>query len=271
MKSEEIADLARFVATALRVHTAIVTDEMVRMAVEVFFDAGGTRTYRETNVVGIAELDWRAHVGEHDRSPGGGLDRIFRESGWGPCPPPGTSVPDWCGFTVCAWWLRAGLNKAHDQSFYHAKNVEAFFTYGARGNVNPARLRTEVSLPSGWEKVATFHLRAGDPRRWTDAVKIRTTPLPALDFKPGDIVLINHHGKTDEAHHITMVRSWDGRYLERIEGNASYRIGGRGPNGEKWTDSVVTVRMDLADPAQKAKLYGVGRLSTLDCDNREYR
>lgn len=221
-----------------------------------------------------AEADWRAHTGEYDASPTGRYIAIVKDGTQGDFGIPPTygyldaegNPRDWCGFAVGAWLNRAGLHDDHRKSLYHVENVEAFFTYGARKNTNPKRLMVEYKGLDGatWEALVKIHTRLGQLRTWTDALAIRATPLAQLRFKPGQVVLINHYGAVDKAHHITMVRSWDGRFLERIEGNASYRIGGAGPNGEKWSDAVVVVRMDLADPAQLKRIYGVGTLSLHD-------
>jgi len=213
-----------------------------------------------------ARTDWIADVGEHRREAGGGLDRIFKDSGWSSrgCPrDPADGVPDWCGMAVVSWLIKAGLNKGFNTSFLHCKNVEAFFSYGRLSNVNRARLDTDVKLLSGWVPIAGWHDEKGQVREWWSRHGIkREVEAGSPDiFAPGDVMLIDWSGR-NEADHITMVRSWDPvtKVLTCFEGNRS----GAGPNGEKRVESVVTCTYDLSNTNTLAKIYGSGRLSPLD-------
>ena len=213
-----------------------------------------------------ARTDWIADVGEHRREAGGGLDRIFKDSGWSSrgCPrDPQDGVPDWCGMAVVSWFIKAGLNKGFNTSFLHCKNVEAFFTYGRLSNVNRARLDVDVKKVSGWVSIADWHDEQGEVREWWSRHGIkREVEAGSPDiFAPGDVMLIDWSGR-NEADHITMVRSWDPatKQLTCFEGNRS----GAGPAGEKRVESVVTCTYDLSEARTLAKIYGSGRLSPLD-------
>lgn len=215
-----------------------------------------------------ADRDWRANLGEHDHAS---LDRMFRTSGFArQAPRPNDAkVPDWCGMAVGTWLVDGGMNPAFARSFLHCLNVEAFFTYGRQRNVNPRRLDTQIQLDGKWTLIASFH---GVPsssmlRSWAD----RGTVAERLDddyhvgqlFQPGDVVLLDWSGR-DAADHITMVKSWTGRTLTTIEGNAT----GLGPNGERRRDAVVVRQLDLGDRAHRRLIYGRGRLSPMDfCTN----
>lgn len=215
-----------------------------------------------------ADRDWRANVGEHDHAS---LDRMFRTSGFArQAPrPDDAKVPDWCGMAVGTWLVDGGMNPAFARSFLHCLNVEAFFTYGRQRNVNPRRLDTQIQLDGKWTLIASFH---GVPsssmlRAWAD----RGTVAERLDddyhagqlFKPGDVVLLDWSGR-DAADHITMVKSWTGRTLTTIEGNAT----GIGPDGKRRREAVVVRQLDLGDRATRRLIYGRGRLSPMDfCTN----
>lgn len=222
------------------------------------------------NATDFALKDWKALVGEHNRSS---LDPMFSAAGWSPkAPAPPTSVPDWCGFAV-HWWLhQADLSPDHRRSFFHCLNVEAFFTYGERSNVNPKRLMTEGLVAGRWEKLQDIHSREGANkddgtvaeghlRLWMSAFTIREV-AKEFSFKPGDVVLINHYGKVDKAHHITMVLTYDSRsnLLTTIEGNATGTAG----DNKRRRDSVVIIKRDLNKPTELNKLYGWGRCSKHD-------
>lgn len=222
-----------------------------------------------------AERDWRAHVGEHDRRVGSRLDQMFVESGWSSFGVPKDSnakVPDWCGMAVWSWLRAGGVNPGFNTSFLHVFNVEAFFAYGARRNVNPARLDTEVkpTPTSSWRSLRAWHEEHGRLRRWVDrdGIRARVATQDADLFAPGDVLLIDWSGRND-ADHVALVRAWDpmGRRLSTIEGNRT----GSGPNGEVWRDAVVACEYDLADLRTVRLMYGVGRLSPLDYGREEVR
>lgn len=211
-----------------------------------------------------AERDWRNNVGEHDRPS---LDRMFRVSGFArQAPRPADAkVPDWCGMAVGTWLVDGGINPAFARSFLHCLNVEAFFTYGRKSNVNPKRLHTQMQLDGQWRSIQALHGAAAGSmlRAWAD----RSEVLKRVDdeyhsaalFQPGDVVLLDWSGR-DAADHITMVHRWDGRTLVTIEGNAT----GSGPEGERRRDAVVIRRMDLRESNNRRLVYGRGRLSPMD-------
>lgn len=220
-----------------------------------------------TKALEAADRDWHANVGEHDRAS---LDRMFKTSGFARQCPRGwdVKVPDWCGMATGTWLVEAGLNPAFARSFLHVFNVEAFFTYGQRRNVNPKRLDTKMQTDGGWVDIRKLH---GDthPRRWLDRGVIESTVVRGVDaearglFAPGDVVLFDWQGVNDPDH-ITMVKAWDGRLLTTIEGNAA----GLGPAGDRRKDAVVERKTDLSKASARRLIYGAGRVSAMDfCTN----
>lgn len=222
-----------------------------------------------------AEKDWVAHTGEHARFVGSGLDRIFVESGWSRYGVPRERhavISDWCGMAVGTWYRRAGLNPGFLSSFFHTFNVAAFFTYGRIHNVNRGRLDVWIETPRGLEEIEAYHAGAGLKRRWVGRTEIEEA-MGRKDrddlFTPGDTVLLDW-SRRNGPDHITLVRKWDGRYLDTIEGNAT----GPGPDGKIRRDAVVVRRLDLSTASARGLIYGAGRLSPLDFGNdsvREWR
>lgn len=211
--------------------------------------------------IAAAEQDWNAGTSEADLSPKGLLAAIFRDSGWsilGVDRGPDDKAKDWCGMAVVSWLKRAGLDRDHRATFWATSNVHSCFTYSRRGSAH--RTMKQVKVNGAWRLIEAWHAEQGSVRLWYDFDAVRTTDLAQLDVRPGDVALINHLGKTDGAHHITMVRRWDGKVLETIEGNAT----GLGPAGERRREAVVINQRDLADPAQRKKIFGIGRLSAQD-------
>jgi hypothetical protein len=225
-----------------------------------------------------AETDWHCNVGEHDRKAGGRLDQMFIASGYSRFGVPkakGDKVPEWCGMAVVSWLLAGGLNPAHNLSFLHCLNVEAFFTYGARKNVNPRRLKTEVEVGGEWQKIKQWQADKGQKRRWSDraACAAGIATGDKLLFQAGDVLLLDWSGggagAAGEADHIAMVRHWDpaSKVLTCIEGNRT----GKGPDGKTRKESVVKKAYDLKLPRQAALVYGVGRLSPYDFGSETLR
>lgn len=211
--------------------------------------------------VAAAEQDWHAGTSEADLSSKGLLAAIFRDSGWsksGVDKKPDGKAKDWCGMAVVAWFKRVGLDLDHCMTFWATSNVHSCFTYSRRGSTH--RTMKKVRVNGAWRLIEAWHAEQGSVRHWYDFNAVRTTDLAQLDVRPGDVVLINHNGKTDGAHHIAMVRSWNGTTLETIEGNAS----GLGPAGQTRHDAVVVNQRDLSVPAQRKKVFGIGRLSAQD-------
>lgn len=208
--------------------------------------------------------DWRGGASERDASDDGLLAKIFADSGFSPRVSyrPNGKIFDWCGMAVCAWLVRVGLAHGLRRStFWATRNVVDFFTY-SRSPVNPKRTKTKVRVGGREVLLRDHHTERGALRKWIGWQDVRATPLEALDVLPGDIVLINHHGETNGAHHITMVRSYESSVLETIEGNAT----GNDIHGVRQTDAVVVNRRDLAHAAQRRKIFGIGRLSGVDFD-----
>lgn len=232
------------------------------------------------NALMAAEADWKANVGEHNRRSGSGIDKIFIESTWNKFGVPkeaGAKIPDWCGMAVVTWLFRAGFNPHMRSSFLHTFNIAAFFTYGRIYNVNPARLDVFVQLsgPSGpWTEIEAWHRKEGQARRWIDRDEIGKRAVESVKpgkadkdlFQPGDVVLIDW-SRRDDPDHITLCRSWDGRTLELIEGNAS----GLAPDGTQRKDAVIVRKLDLSKAAIARLVFGVGRLSPLDFGSQPMR
>ena len=221
-----------------------------------------------TKALEAADRDWRNNVGEHDHAS---LDRMFRTSGFArQAPrPDDAKVPDWCGMAVGTWLVDGGMNPAFARSFLHCLNVEAFFTYGRQRNVNPKRLDTQIQLEGKWQSIAAFH---GGPssstlRSWADRGTVAEWSddeyHSATLFQPGDVVLFDWSGR-DNADHITMCKSWTGRTLTTIEGNAT----GLDPDGKRRREAVVVRQLDFGVRTNRRLIYGRGRLSPMDfCSN----
>ncbi len=218
------------------------------------------------DAVAYAELDWNAGLTEADRAVNGRLRNLFSLSDYGAgyVKPKPAHIPWWCGIAVSAWTRQAGLNAAHVQSWYHVRDVEAFFTYGAHPNPTPSRIKTTVN----GEPISTAFATAGQPRVWMDSATIRATSWRDLDFRRNDVMLINHQGATNEAQHIVLVRSYDKTtgLLETIEGNAHGLTPTGGRAGTAGDSAVCVNRRHLSNAADFRKVYGVGRPSPLDYD-----
>lgn len=228
-------------------------------------------------VLGFAYEDWRAGTSERDQSPDGRLAAIFRDSGFSNAVAydDAGKVRDWCGMSVGAWMVRAGMPRALRSSFLHCQNVEAFATYGRQNNVNPARLMTEVLVDGVWIPVEEWHEREGEPRVWIPEAELRAGDPAQLDLRLGDIVLIDYQGvfdarpdeKGDKADHITMAAGFWHGVLDVMNGNAS----GLNVHGKPVGDAVCRTVYDLGSESVLKRLYGVCRPSSLDFLPLEYR
>ena len=211
-----------------------------------------------------ARRDWEAGATEADVSKAGRLAGIFRDSGWsknGVDVSAKTGKPkDWCGMSIAAWGFRAGLLPVHRRSFWATDNVRSFFSYGKAGRVHHRTAR-EVTLVDGTVVVVVdWHSERGQRRTWRETAALQRLPLAKWDLQPGDVGLINHNGKTDRAHHIVLVESFDGVTLTTLEGNAT----GLAPDGSRRRQGVVRVVRDLRNETVRATIFGVGRFSPLD-------
>lgn len=224
--------------------------------------------------IDYAKEDWKAEVGEHDRAS---LDPIFAASGWSPrAPRAPEAVPHWCGFSVSTWLQRAGkLHVDHRKSFLHVDNIEAFFTYGARKNVNPKRLKVDGLVLDDlletqvWHALESHHEANNARRVWLGADTIRALGA-SFTPEPDDVVNL-FAGKGDEGdkcNHTTLVYDYDAkkRLMVLIEGNArtiAYKGGYR-------SDAVGIRRYDLTDDRVLKRIYGLGRVSPLDGKDGPY-
>lgn len=211
---------------------------------------------------------WKRRVVEGDAA----TDEIAHDAGWG------DSIDkrdggtwDWCGMFVGACMVRAGLCKALRRGFFHTRNVERMLTYRWEDRV-PRWVWDEPT--QAWCDVRAWHEAEGSLRCWRghDALDLRT-----LDIRPGDIVLIDHQGD-GRADHITLAERFDADtgVLVTLEGNGRGTVvrrvldDGSVEESTAKRDSVVRNQRDLRLPAQWKKLYGVGRLSALDFEQRRY-
>ena len=120
--------------------------------------------------------------------------------------------------SVAAWGFRAGLLAIHRRSFWATDNVRSFFSSGRAGRVHHRTAR-EVTLAAGTVvEVAAWHAERKQERTWRETAALQQLPLAEWDLAPGDVALINHDGKTDRAHHIVLVESFDGATLTTLEG-----------------------------------------------------
>lgn len=211
-----------------------------------------------------AEKDWHEGVVATMPRRDSALARIFRDSGWSNWVDTESDgrPKDWCGMAVAAWHARAGLHPDLRRGMWETRNVLAQFTYGREGVRR--RYYPMVSEPGAASAVSVeaYHRAHGGPRKWFPGAELRQwTPAKWRDrLRPGDVVLINHRGELGSAHHIAMVHSFEGDTLVRIDGNAT----GSSPEGRTRRAGVVKVRMNLRDPADVAKIVGVGRFAPAD-------
>ena len=232
-----------------------------------------TQPFREKAVAAATEF-WKQGISEARR---GSLAPIAIDSGWdkfGDLRKSDGSIWPWCGMFVAASHHRAGLCKTLRPGFYDAKNVAQYFTYEysertPRWVWSPAR--------SEWFRVRDHHAEEGALRTWIDHATLQSADPAALDIRPGDVALIDHQndGKPD---HITLVESYDPAtgMLRTLEGNGAGTVATRlNPDGtvvegHAAGDAAVRSQYNLADPAKRKKLYGIGRLSALDYAVRVY-
>lgn len=215
---------------------------------------------------------WKQGISERKR---GSTDAIAKGAGWGDnvLHDDGTSW-DWCGMFVAACLHGAGLCATLRHGFFHVHNVEHYFTYHYEDRV--ARWVWD-GASHAWCDLRAYHAARGSCRRWLSGAAIKAAAVGDLDILPGDVVLIDHQGN-GKADHITMAERYDRAtgLLVTLEGN------GRGtvvkavnPDGtlveEKAAcDAVVRNERDLSDPAQRKKIYGVGRVSSVDFESLAY-
>lgn len=209
--------------------------------------------------VKAALASWKAGVGEHARET---LDPIFATAGWSArAPRYPMSVPEWCGFAAYYWLNAAGMYKAHATSFFHVKNVVAFFTYGKQHFVNARRYMSHAVVNGALVGTEQLHSDHGCRRLWWGHDAIQDS-IP--DIQPGDVVLIRHRPTSSIANHITLALTWAPEHgtLVTIEGNAS-GVGVNGPTRE----AVVKVTRPLGIGAIRRMIWGIGRPSALDYQN----
>lgn len=222
--------------------------------------------------VAAAQALWRDGVKE---SKPQSTDQIARDSGWGNNLQKGDgTVWDWCGMFVATCLFRAGLGRALRKGFYHTLNVEGFFRYQWQDRV-PRWVW--VASESTWRDVREEHAARAALRRWIDRATLRATAPTVLDIAPGDVVLIDHNPDT-AADHIALVERYDPSTgeLVTLEGNAGGTVAvrieddGTVVEGAARGDAVARNVRDLGVEAVRRKVYGVGRASLCDFDERPY-
>lgn len=229
--------------------------------------------FRDAAVAAAREF-WTQGVSEARR---GSTAPIAKDSGWnkyGDLRAPDGSVTDWCGMFVAASYYRAGLCAALRRGFFHVANVEHYFTYAYESRV--PRWVWDAAAED-WRSLRDYHAERGSSRAWIDRDAVAHTDLAALDIRPGDVALIDHEGD-GKANHITLVESYDPATgaLVTLEGNGRGKVvtalnpDGSVVEGDAKSDAAVRNLRDLADPARRKKIYGVGRLSDVDVDDLVY-
>jgi hypothetical protein len=210
-------------------------------------------------------------------------DRVTKASGWGP-------DAQWCGMFSGDHLIRASLDADLRAGFTHTHNVEAFYTY------HPEKYPTRIPKwiwddENGWQDVKAYHAAQGMPRKWLTHGSISAGG--ALDIQPGDMVLIDHNLDGDPDH-IVLASSYDPQtnLLITIGGNDSgYVVMGPDDKEPAKSDKLdaaeaatgmelkpggggkVAVGVHQVTPEGKAKravVYGVGRPSLLDLEERTY-
>lgn len=218
--------------------------------------------------VAAATAFWKTGMSESRR---GSTDVVAQESGFDHT----VGTHAWCGMFVAASYARAGLCKALRKGFYEVTNVRDYFTY-AYHERTPGWVWDPAA--DAWRPMRAYHVERGAPRQWLDHDAIAKADLAALDIRPGDVALIDHQGD-GKPDHITLVEGYDPKtgVLVTLEGNGAGQIAksvnpdGSVVEGHADADAAVRNRRDLADPKQRKKIYGVGRLSAVDFEALEYQ
>lgn len=208
----------------------------------------------------FARADYALNIQSSDAPKDSPLAAIFADSAWSNhADVRDGKIMDWCGMAVAAWLYRAGsLLPQHRKSFWATDGVRSFFSYAKVGS----HRRTETTLNG--KPIEQAHRALGGLRKWIEGTQLRAIPLAKWDIAAGDVVLIAHKGQTTGADHITLVESFDGRYLTTYEGNASGVLA----NGKSTKSGVVRKTRDLANTTVKNTIFGIGRLAPADAAGR---
>jgi hypothetical protein len=196
----------------------------------------------------------------------------------------------WCGMFSGDHLIKASLDEDLRKGFMHTHNVEAFFTY--HPEKYPTRIPKWIWDDDGWEDVRGYHNARGALRQWLahDAISAGG----ALDIQPGDMVLLDWELDGDP-NHIVLAQSYDPQtnLLVTIGGNDSgYVLMGPkdkepGKDAKRETAEAATglelkpgdgsgkvgIGVHQVTPQGKAKravVYGVGRPSLIDLEERTY-
>lgn len=221
--------------------------------------------------------DW--YRGIREKTHHDDIDRIVRESGYAhrmDWRADGRAEHMWCGMFAACHAGTVGLPGILRPGLYHVDNVVDFFNY------DYGRRVPKWALVGGERvKLKEFHEQNNAPRRWIthddiDAM-VAEDGAHMVGFadqgliQGGDILLVDN--KADGTpNHITVVRNYGGGIVTTVEGNASGIVfvkkadGGADQTEKVKGDAVALNHRDLSDPAQRARIYGIGRFSALDFD-----
>ena len=229
-----------------------------------------------TDAQGELEVDWKTV-----------RERVTKASGEG-------VNSQWCGMFSGDHLIRASLDEDLRKGFMHTHNVEAFFTYnwGQNSDRIPKWIWDD---DNGWTDVKAYHAAQGSSRSWL--AHAATSAGGALDIRPGDMVLIDRSDSLDgDPDHIVLAQSYDPvtNLLVTIGGNDSgfVLMGPKDKEPAKSTkldtaeaatglelkpggggDGKVAVGVHQVTPegkATRAVVYGVGRPSLIDMEQRTY-
>jgi hypothetical protein len=136
------------------------------------------------------------------------IDEMIRRCGWTwEIPYAGDGQLEWCGLFVGACWAKAGITKPMLKTFFASTyRLDRWARHQAfNGATNPVT----------------------DPPRLIVDLNEQTTALP-WEPRAGDILMIGP-GKPAYGSHICLVKSFNGRDFETVEGNGI----GDGPKGKQ--------------------------------------
>jgi len=195
---------------------------------------------------------------------------------------------EWCGMFSGDHLIKASLDEDLRHGFLSTYSLEDFFTY--RYDQFPERVRKWIWDDDGWQELRVHHNARGALRRWLPRSEMSAGG--ALDIRPGDVVLIDPDRK-GAADHIVMAASYDPatNTLVTIGGNDSgFVLMGpkdKEPGADPKLDTAeaatglelkpggggrvaVGVHQVTPDGKKPAIVYGVGRPSLVDLEERTY-
>lgn len=195
---------------------------------------------------------------------------------------------EWCGMFSGDHLIEASLDEDLRHGFLSTYSLVDFFTY--RYDQFPERVRKWIWDDGGWQELRAHHSARGALRRWLPRSEMSAGG--ALDIRPGDVVLIDPDRK-GAADHIVLAASYDPATstLVTIGGNDSgFVLMGpkdKEPGADAKLDTAeeatglelkpgpggkvaVGVHQVTPDGKKPAVVYGVGRPSLVDLEQRTY-